>query len=126
LGGPSVYAVPGSNVIVDADADDGWADREPLARERAEEDRMDERPAPAPRPSNRPRLRFHVSPEDAVVYMDDKYLGAGDDLAAYKRGVVAEPGTHTIVVARPGFKNKTVEVTARTGSPIDVVVDLER
>jgi hypothetical protein len=58
--------------------------------------------------------------------MDDKYLGAGDELATYSRGVVAEPGTHAITVARPGFKNKTLEVTARAGSPTDVVVDLER
>jgi hypothetical protein len=113
-------------VIADADADDGWTDREPPARDRADEDRVDVRPGAASRPSNLARLRFRVSPDDAVVYLDDKYLGAGDDLAVYPRGVVTEPGTHTIAVVRPGFKTKTVEVTARAGSPVDVVVDLQR
>ena len=67
-----------------------------------------------------------MTPDDAAVYMDDKYLGAADDLAANPRGIIAEPGTHTITVTRPGYKSKTVEVTARAGSPVDVVVELEK
>ena len=122
-GGPSGYTTR-DNVI--NNTDDGWSDREPSARGRADQERTDVRSGPASLPSSRARLRFRVSPDDAVVYLDDKYLGAGDEFAAYPRGVVTEPGTHTIVVARPGFKDKTVEVTARAGSPIDVVVDLER
>jgi hypothetical protein len=113
--------------------DDGWSDREPPPayrerdRDRADEGRMDARPEPAPRPSSRGRIKFSVKPDDAAVYMDDKYLGAGDDLAANPRGVVAEPGTHSITVTRPGYKSKTVEVTARAGGqPVDVVVELEK
>jgi hypothetical protein len=121
--------------------DDGWSDREPppayrdrvappayreRERERPADERMDVRPEPAPRPSNRGRIKFRVTPDDAAVYMDDKYLGAGDDLAANPRGIVAEPGTHTITVTRPGYRSKTVEVTARAGSPVDVVVELEK
>ena len=44
-----------------------------------------------PRPRNRARMRFKVTPDDAAVYVDDKYLGAGEDLAANPRGVVADP-----------------------------------
>jgi hypothetical protein len=111
--------------------DDGWSDREPppayAPRDRGDVDRMDARPEPAPRPSSRGRIKFRVTPDDAAVYMDDKYLGAADDLAANPRGVVAEPGTHTITVTRPGYKSKTVEVTARAGGqPVDVVVELEK
>lgn len=121
-GGDSAEAAPRG--------DDGWSDREaPPAyapRPNTDEDRMDARVEPPPRPSNRGRIKFRVTPDDAAVYMDDKYLGAGDDLAANPRGVVAEPGTHTITVTRPGYKTKTVEVTARAGSPVDVVVELEK
>ncbi len=119
--------------------DDGWSDREAppayrdreappayVPRDRGDDDRMDARAAPPPRPSNRGRIKFRVTPDDAAVYMDDKYLGAADDLAANERGVVAEPGTHSITVTRPGYKSKTVDVTARAGSPIDVVVELEK
>jgi len=71
-------------------------------------------------------MRFKVTPEDAAVYVDDKYLGAGEDLAATPRGVVTDPGTHTITVARPGYKTKTVDITVRIGAPVDVVVELEK
>ena len=80
------------------------------------EERMDVQAEPLPRPaSNRARMRFKVVPEDAAVYVDDKYLGAGEDLAANPRGVVTDPGTHSITVTRPGYKSKTVDVTVRIG-----------
>ena len=108
--------------------DDGWSDgtAAPSWREAPDEERTDVRVAPPPRPTNRGRIKFRVMPDDAAVYMDDKYLGAADDLAANARGIVAEPGTHTITVTRPGYKTKTVEVTARAGSPVDVVIELEK
>src|SRR5450830_2031476 len=117
-----------------APRDDGWSDRgmAPAPRQRAPEarmpeERMDVRPEPLPRPAgNRARMRFKVTPEDAAVYVDDKYLGAGEDLGANPRGVVTDPGTHSITVTRPGYKSKTVGVTVRIGSPVDVVVALEK
>src|SRR5450830_825128 len=117
-----------------APRDDGWSDRgmAPAPRQRAPEarmpeERMDVRPEPLPRPAgNRARMRFKVTPEDAAVYLDDKYLGAGEDLGANPRGVVTDPGTHSITVTRPGYKSKTVGVTVRIGSPVDVVVALEK
>jgi hypothetical protein len=141
-GDPSVYVVTGSDGEGDgsgpeaeeeappaprdvpqrAPRDDGWNDRE-----RVPEERMDARPEPLPRPaSNRARMRFKVTPEDAAVYIDDKYLGVGEDLAANPRGVVTAPGTHTITVVRPGYKTKTVNITARIGAPVDVVMELEK
>ena len=83
-------------------------------------------PSP-PRPAgNRARMRFQVTPADAAVYVDDRYLGPGEDLSANARGVVTQPGTHTITVARPGYKPKTVDVNAHIGTPVDVVVELEK
>ncbi|HEX2798868.1 MAG TPA: carboxypeptidase-like regulatory domain-containing protein, partial [Thermoanaerobaculia bacterium] len=108
--------------------DDGWSDRDtPPPGERVSEEYMDVRPEPLPRPAgNRARMRFKVTPEDAAVYVDDKYLGAGGDLAANPRGVVTDPGTHSITVTRPGYKSKTVDITVRIGAPVDVVMELEK
>lgn len=108
--------------------DDGWTDRDaPPSREGISEEQMDVRPEPLPRPaSNRARMRFRVTPEDAVVYVDDRYLGAGGDLESNPRGVVTDPGKHTITVVRPGYKTKTVDITVRVGAPVDVVVELEK
>jgi hypothetical protein len=71
-------------------------------------------------------MRFSVLPEDAAIYVDDKYVGAGEDLNNSPRGLFTEPGAHSVVVTRPGFKTKTVQVDAKAGKPIDVVVDLEK
>ncbi len=64
--------------------DDGWSDREtpPAYRDddRGDDEGMDVRAMPPARASNRGRIKFRVTPEDAAVYMDDKYLGAADDL----------------------------------------------
>jgi len=37
-----------------------------------------------------------------------------------------DAGKRTVTVSRPGFKTKTVEVQAKVGQPVDVVVDLEK
>ena len=108
--------------------DDGWSDRDAAPpHERVSEEHMDVRPEPLPRPAgNRARMRFKVMPEDAAVYVDDRYLGAGEDLEANPRGVVTDPGKHTITVTRPGYKTKTVDINVRIGAPVDVVVELEK
>lgn len=72
------------------------------------------------------RLRIHVSPDDAAVYLDDRLLGTGEDLAAGMRGVRATEGEHTIVVTRPGYATKTIAVRAVAGSAVDVTIALEK
>jgi hypothetical protein len=77
-------------------------------------------------PPQRGRIRFDVEPEDAAVYLDDRYVGTGEELAGLRRGLPVKPGRHTVVVIRPGFATRTVEVEAKPGSAVDVVVELER
>lgn len=129
--GPNVYAYPdyyGYSAGRD-DGSDAWlGDRE--GGDRGDEDRAQVRPEPrerVTRPSDsRGRLRFKVTPDDAAVYLDDRYLGIGEDLGASPRGIVTEPGAHTVTVTRPGYRAKTIDVTARAGSPGNVVIDLEK
>ncbi len=96
----------------DADDDDDEASAEP--------------PAPkVERKADRARIRWKVSPDDAAVYLDDRLFGTADDLTEMRSSPVPA-GKHTIVVTRPGYKSKTVEVTAEAGKTLDVVVELER
>jgi hypothetical protein len=76
--------------------------------------------------TDRARLRFSVTPEDAAIYVDDRLVGVGEELNGSKRGVIVDAGARSVTVSRPGFKTKTVEVTAKIGQPVDVVVDLEK
>ena len=131
-GYPSTYVVTGGGGGYTADTV-SYADERsdlgaaPSSYEGVSEENMDVRSEPLPRPAGyRARMRFTVTPADAAVYVDDKYLGAGGNLAANARGVVTVPGAHAITVARPGYKTKTVRVNARIVTPVDVVVELER
>ena len=72
------------------------------------------------------RIRFDVSPRDAAVYLDDRYLGAADELLAIRRGLVVSPGKHTVTVVRPGYTPQTVTVDVGPGESDEVEVELER
>jgi hypothetical protein len=111
----------------DADTDRSYdqdSDRPPSRGEARMDD--EDQPRPSHSASKRARLRFKVTPEDAAVYVDDKYVGAADDLSASPRGMVTDPGAHQVTVVRPGYKSRTIDVTARAGAAVDVVVDLEK
>ena len=75
---------------------------------------------------DRGRLRFSVTPVDAAIYVDDRYVGVGEDLNGSPRGVIVAAGVRSVTVTRPGFNSKTVDVEAKVGQPVDVVVDLEK
>jgi hypothetical protein len=45
------------------------------------------------------RLSLDVDPADASVYLDDRFVGTGQDLA---QGLLIEPGIHVLEVVRPG------------------------
>jgi hypothetical protein len=79
----------------------------------------------APRRLIRPRIDWTVSPDDASVYLDDRFLGTAEDLNA-GGGTRTEPGPHTVTVVRPGFKTKTVEVEVKPAAPLKVAVELEK
>ena len=95
----------------------------------------DARPSPpaAPRPPadeaaplERGRLRFDVEPADAAVYVDDRYVGTGEELGGLARGFPVRAGKHTVTVVRPGYAAKTMDVEAKPGAAIDVVIELDK
>jgi hypothetical protein len=77
-------------------------------------------------PAAQGRLRFEIEPDDAAVYVDDRYVGTAEELAGLSRGLRVQPGRHTVTVVRPGYETKTVDVESKPGAAIDVVIELER
>jgi hypothetical protein len=67
-------------------------------------------------------LRLDVRPDDASVYLDDRFLGSAREL----RTLALPPGPHRVEVVRPGFRTveRTVQVTP--DAPATVVVELTR
>lgn len=131
--GPGGKAVSG-RVAIDDDAPVGIDDqRDRMPRRRSpgaiddQGDRMPrQRSQGAAVSRDRARVRFSITPEDAAIYVDDRYVGVGEELNSSPRGIIVDAGKRTVTVSRPGFKTKTVEVESKVGQPVDVVVDLEK
>lgn len=70
------------------------------------------------------RLRIDVAPSDAAVYVDDRFMGTAQSLEA--EGIPVSAGRHTIVVSRPGYRDRRVEVNVSRGETERVEISLER
>lgn len=111
----------GASARATGSADEGWREGK---SSRAEAERAPE-PAPSLEPSTparppvaadgRARLRLKVTPEDAAVYVDDRYFGTGEDATSSRKGISLDPGKHTITVVRPGFAPKSLDIEAKAG-----------
>ncbi len=63
-----------------------------------------------------------MRPDDASVYLDDRFLGSAREL----RTLALSPGPHRVEVVRPGFRTVERTVQVRLDVPATVVVDLTR
>lgn len=81
---------------------------------------------PAPTGEIRTGFRFIVTPSDAAVYLDDRYVGTGADLRRRGGPVEVEIGKREVVVQRPGYASKKVTIEAKAGAPVDVIVELTK
>jgi hypothetical protein len=97
-----------------------WRDRVRAEREGAEgeEPYLDARAEPA-------RLHLQVSPQDAAIYLDGRFVGTGDELVDVRAGMIVDPGEHEIEVVRPGYASKTRTFTAEAGEEVEMTVELE-
>lgn len=67
-------------------------------------------------------LRLDVRPDDASVYLDDRFLGSAREL----RTLALPPGPHRVEVVRPGFRTVERTVQVRPDEPATIVVELTR
>jgi hypothetical protein len=74
----------------------------------------------------RSHLRLTVEPPDAAVYIDNRFIGTAEEVNSMDQGVTISPGHHTITVSRPGFREKTTEVTVEEGKTGSLEVTLTR
>jgi hypothetical protein len=84
---------------------------------------------PAPRdvavtPTNRARIVFRIEPADAAVYLNDHFVGTGQELSTLVRGLQVPPGQHTITVSRPGMKTEEQTVVVGPGKSEAVEISL--
>lgn len=87
-------------------------------RERADEPWLDARAEPG-------RLRLEVSPGDASVYLDGRFVGTGDDLARLRAGLLIDSGRHTLEIVRPGYRSVEQEVEVESAEEAELRLELE-
>jgi len=106
---------PDGDVEVDRDRD----------RDRVEEPRRREewrgRAGPMRGEAN---LRLDIAPSDAAVYVDDRFMGTAESLES--DGIPVSAGRHTVVVSRPGYRDRRVEVDVSRGETERVEISLEK
>lgn len=76
--------------------------------------------------SARARLKLHVQPADAAVYVDDRFVGTAEEISSLERGLSVSPGKHTVTASRPGFKDRSVNVSVQAGESEPLDLKLER
>jgi len=87
--------------------------------------RSEEMPGSVDARSEPGRLILRIEPGDASVYLDGRFLGTGDDLAALRGGLLVDPGSHTVEVVRPGMESAEETVAVESGREIQMSVTLE-
>lgn len=70
------------------------------------------------------RLRLDIAPSDAAVYVDDRFMGSAESLES--DGISVSAGRHSVVVSRPGFRDRRVEVNVSRGETERVEISLEK
>jgi hypothetical protein len=94
-------------------------------RDRAEEPRRTEdwrgRTGPT---RGEARLVLDVAPTDAAVWVDDRFMGTAESLES--EGIPISAGRHTVVVSRPGYRDRRVEVDVSRGETETVEITLEK
>ncbi len=72
------------------------------------------------------RLRLIVEPADAVVYLDGRLLGSGEELDRLHSDLVIDPGPHRLEVTRPGFQTREIEFDAAENQELELEARLSK
>lgn len=71
------------------------------------------------------RIVLEIRPDDAAVYLDDRFIGRASELDS-AGGVSVAAGHHTLIVSRPGYRERRVELDVSRGETENVEITLER
>ena len=116
-GGPG-SGIDGEPIEVDFDGPDEDV-RPPCRRRRPRTPRrgaLRNRPGETSLRSAQGRLRFEVEPDDAAVYVDDRYVGTAEELGDLSRGLRLKPGKTRRDGGPPGVRNEDGDGRVEAGS----------
>jgi hypothetical protein len=133
---PSEQPADAEAIAAEGDADNDDADVQaepapapaPAPRMRRDRDSYGERwrGGDRSRAESRTRLRLNIEPADAAVYVDNRFVGTAEEVNSLERGVSITPGKHSVTVSRPGFRDKTLDITVDQGKTETMEISLNR
>jgi PEGA domain-containing protein len=82
-------------------------------------------PAYPPKRSDKSRLSLVVSPPDAAVYIDDRFVGTAEELGSLPTGLAVSAGKHTVTVSRPGFQDQSMDIQVEPGATQKIEISLK-
>ena len=128
---PSMDARPDSdsdNYTVGRDRRDGNGEIE----QPSGQDWRDSRPRGSASPqtstsarAQKSRLSMKVSPSDAAVYVDDRFVGTAEEVGSLQSGLAVSSGKHTVTASRPGFQDQSMDVQIEPGATESVEISLK-
>jgi hypothetical protein len=65
-----------------------------------------------------------VSPPDAAVYVDDRFVGTAEEVGSLQVGLAVSSGKHTVTASRPGFADQSADVQIEPGATETVEISL--
>ena len=71
-------------------------------------------------------VRLGVVPDDTAIYVDGFYAGLADDFESASRGLPLSPGSHAVLLHRPGYRSQRHHLYLRPGSRLAVAAALDR
>lgn len=77
-------------------------------------------------PSGVARIHFAIVPPDAAVYLDGHFVGTGEEISRLSAGLIVEPGTHTVEISRPGYRDEVREIEAEADDEVEIELELDR
>lgn len=89
-----------------------------------------DRPSAAPAPgeidqhSETGRLQLTVTPPEASVYIDGRFVGIGGELTALGVGLLMDPGEHEIQIFHPEHETKEKSFEVTVGKETKLEIDL--
>lgn len=114
------------------DRDGDWRDRADRNRDARRHDADDQgdddggnAPPPPPAAHHLGRLRLEVSPNDASVYLDGRFVGTAEEVAQ-SGGMVVGAGDHTLSIVRPGRRSEERHFNSKAGEDTVLNIDLQR
>jgi hypothetical protein len=75
-------------------------------------------------PVAKSEIKLNVTPDRAAVFLDGAYAGSVSDFKGLGRGMLVEPGAHTIKIDLAGYRPFTTDVNLLPNQKMTVKTDL--